>query len=68
MPFTDQYIPSLRVLKEDIPPLANARWGYEGSHAFIVYGLPAQRWAEDIEDLITDATRRLVKQVNAENK
>jgi len=62
------YIPSLRVLKEDIPPLANARWGYEGSHAFIVYGLPAQRWAEDVEDLITEATRRLVKQVNAPDK
>jgi len=57
------YIPSLRVLREDIPPLANSRWGYEGNFAFIVYGLPAQRWAEDVEDLITDAARRLVKQV-----
>jgi hypothetical protein len=59
------YIPSLRVLKEDIPPLAVPRWGYEGNHAMIVYGLPAQRWAEDVEDLITDATRRLVRKVNA---
>jgi len=59
------YIPSLRVLKEDVPPLAVPRWGYEGNHAMIVYGLPAQRWAEDVEDLITDATRRLVKGVNA---
>jgi hypothetical protein len=59
------YIPSLRVLKEDIPPLAVPRWGYEGHQAFIVYGLPAQRWAEDVEDLITDAAQRLVKQVNA---
>jgi neutral ceramidase len=59
------YLPSLRVLKEDLPPLANARWGYEGSHGLVVYGLPAFRWAEDVDDLITDATRRLVKQVNA---
>lgn len=59
------YIPSLRVLREDIPPMASSRWGYEGSYAFIVYGLPAQRWAEDVEDLITAAACRLVKQVNA---
>ena len=58
------YIPSLRVLKEDVPPLANPRWGYEGNHAMIVYGLPAQRWAEDVEDLITDAARRLVRKVS----
>jgi hypothetical protein len=31
----------LHALSEDISPLANARWGYEGSHDFIVYGLPA---------------------------
>src|SRR6185436_10711070 len=31
------YIPSLRVLKEDVPPLAVPRWGYEGNHAMIVY-------------------------------
>jgi hypothetical protein len=48
-----------------MPPLAIPRWGYEGNHAMIVYGLPAQRWAEDVEDLITDAARRLVKQINA---
>jgi hypothetical protein len=59
------YIPSLRVLREDIPPLASSRWGYEGNYAFIVYGLPAQRWAEDVEDLITEAARRLVKAVNS---
>ncbi len=60
------YIPSLRVLKEDIPPLAVPRWGYEGNHAMIVYGLPAQRWAEDVEELITDAARRLVKRIRGE--
>ncbi len=27
------YIPSLRVLREDIPPMAGAHWGYEGHHA-----------------------------------
>ncbi len=59
------YLPSLRVLREDIPPLANARWGYEGSYAFIVYGLPARRWAENVEDQVTDAVRRLVQQVNS---
>jgi hypothetical protein len=58
------YIPSLRVLREDIPPLAEKRWGYEGHQAMMVYGLPAERWAEDVEDLITDGARRLVKQVN----
>ncbi|MSU58410.1 MAG: hypothetical protein EXS35_09560 [Pedosphaera sp.] len=59
------YIPSLRVLREDIPPLAEKRWGYEGHQAMLVYGLPAQRWAENVEDLITDGARRLVKEVKA---
>ncbi len=59
------YLPSQRVLREDIPPLASSRWGYEGSYAFIVYGLPALRWAEDVEDRITEAARRLVDQVGA---
>jgi neutral ceramidase len=45
------YVPSLRVLKEG---------GYEGGGAMIVYGLPAYRWAEDVEDLISGAVRRLV--------
>ena len=45
------YIPSLRVLKEG---------GYEGGGAMIVYGLPAFRWAEDVEDLINGSVRRLV--------
>lgn len=58
------YIPSLRVLREDIPPLAEKRWGYEGHQAMLVYGLPAQRWAEDVEDLITDGAKRLVREVN----
>lgn len=60
------YIPSLRVLREDIPPVAEKRWGYEGHQAMLVYGLPAERWAEDVEDLITDGARRLVQELNRE--
>jgi len=50
------YIPSLRVLKEG---------GYEGGGAMMIYGLPALRWANDVEDLITASVRRLVKRVQA---
>jgi hypothetical protein len=46
------YIPSARVLKEG---------GYEGGGAMIPYGLPALRWADDVEERITDSVRRLVK-------
>lgn len=60
------YLPSLRVLREDLETKPGARWGYEGSYAFVVYGLPAKRWAEDVEERVTAAARRLVKQVNAE--
>ena len=59
------YIPSLRVLREDLETKAGARWGYEGSYAFVVYGQPAKRWAEDVEDLLMAAARRLVKETNA---
>lgn len=45
------YIPSKRVWEEG---------GYE-SGAFIVYGLPTERWAGDIEDQLTSAAERLVK-------
>jgi hypothetical protein len=48
------YVPSLRVLKEG---------GYEGGGAMIVYGIPAYRWSEDMEELITTSARRLVKQM-----
>lgn len=59
------YLPSLRVLREDMETKEGKRWGYEGSYAFVVYGLPAKRWAEDVEERVTEAARRLVKQVNA---
>jgi hypothetical protein len=62
------YIPSLRVLREDVPPLAQGRWGYEGAQAMTVYGLPAWRWAEDVEDLVNAGARRAVKRVHASGK
>ena len=57
------YIPSRRVLEEDKPPLAQGRWGYEGASSTIVYGLPASRWADDIEDLINASARKLVAEL-----
>jgi neutral ceramidase len=62
------YIPSLRVLKEDMPPLAQARWGYEGAQAMMVYGLPASRWAEDVEDLVNACARHMVARLQASEK
>ncbi len=57
------YIPSRRVLIEDIPPRASSRWGYEGNTSMAVYGMPADRWAEDVEDRVGFAVRRLMEQV-----
>jgi hypothetical protein len=48
------YIPSARVLKEG---------GYEGGGAMLPYGMPAFRWGDDVEDLITAGAARLVRQV-----
>jgi neutral ceramidase len=48
------YIPSRRVLREG---------GYEGNTSMMIYGMPAQRWAEDVEELIAAAVDRLVHQV-----
>ena len=59
------YIPSARVLKEDVPPVASGRWGYEGNTSMYVYGLPAHRWADDIEELIAASVQRLVHRVKA---
>jgi neutral ceramidase len=50
------YIPSRRVLAEG---------GYEGGRAMIVYGLPALRWADDVEDLITASARRQVAAIRS---
>jgi neutral ceramidase len=60
------YIPSLRVLNEDKPPVASRLWGYEGSQAMKVLGLPALRWADDVEDLVTASARRLVTETRAQ--
>ena len=57
------YIPSHRVLTEDIPPRESGRWGYEGNTSMAVYGMPAHRWAADIEDRIGFAARRLYQQL-----
>ena len=62
------YIPSLRVLKEDVPPMTSSRWGYEGAHATMVYGLPASRWADDVEDLVSAGVRRAVEGLQAKAK
>ncbi len=48
------YIPSLRVLEEG---------RYEGSSSMIVYGQPARRWGNDIEELINNGVGRLVERV-----
>jgi len=48
------YIPSLRVYNEG---------GYEGGAFLYEYGLPANRWAGDVEERVADAVRRLVRKV-----
>jgi hypothetical protein len=48
------YIPSLRVLGEG---------GYEGASSMMVYGLPAHRWADSIEERVTTTVDRLAAQV-----
>ena len=48
------YIPSRRVLLEG---------GYEGQSSMIVYGLPTDRWADDVEERIAAAVGRLVGRV-----
>ncbi len=62
------YIPSLRVLQEDVPPLAQSRWGYEGAYSTVVYGLPASRWAEDVDERINAGVRGLVAGLGAKEK
>jgi neutral ceramidase len=52
------YIPSLRVLKEG---------GYEGNTSMLVYGLPAERWAPDVEEIIAAGVDRGVRNVGAAN-
>jgi hypothetical protein len=49
------YIPTLRVLTEG---------GYEGQSSMAVYGLPADRWKPNVEDLVSDAAKALVQDVS----
>ncbi|MDC0219557.1 neutral/alkaline non-lysosomal ceramidase N-terminal domain-containing protein [Verrucomicrobia bacterium] len=46
------YIPTFRVLQEG---------GYEGQSSMAVYGLPADRWKENVEDLVTEGIYQLVR-------
>ena len=62
------YIPSLRILDEDVPPLKSGRWGYEGNTSMIVYGRAAHRWADDIETLITASVDRMVQRLISATK
>ncbi len=62
------YIPSLRVLKEDMPPLAEPRWGYEGSTSMMPYGLPARRWSAEVENQIEAGVRRLMTRLRSSEK
>ncbi len=57
------YIPSARVLAEDKPGHPRGRVGYEGNTSMYVYGQPAHRWSDDIEERIASGVERLVKQV-----
>lgn len=53
------YIPSRRVLLEG---------GYEGQSSMMVYGMPSERWAEDVEERIAKAVARLVEKVSSGEK
>jgi len=50
------YIPSLRVLNEG---------GYEGNTSMMVYGMPAERWGNSIEQTIAAGVDRGVRKVGA---
>ena len=62
------YIPTLRVLKADVPPGVQGHGGYEGAQATIVYGLPAFHWADDVEDLVNAGAKRVVTAVQTQTK
>lgn len=62
------YMPSRRVLEEDRETKPGQRWGYEGSYNFVVYGLPAKRWADNVEDAITTGVRQVVKETEMDEK
>jgi hypothetical protein len=45
------YIPTFRVLQEG---------GYEGQSSMAVYGLPADRWKPNVEELVSRGIKQLV--------
>jgi hypothetical protein len=53
------YIPSRRVLMEG---------GYEGNTSMMVYGLPTERWAEDVEERIISGVHRCVEQLRKSSR
>lgn len=57
------YIPSARVLAEDKPGHPRGRVGYEGNTSMYVYGQPAHRWSDEVEEQIAGSVARLAKQV-----
>jgi neutral ceramidase len=59
------YIPSARVLAEDKPASAGGRSGYEGNTSMYVYGQPAHRWGDEVEEQIAGSVQRLVTQARA---
>ena len=62
------YMPSRRVLDEDRVSKPGVRWGYEGSYNFVVYGLPAKRWADNVEDLIMAGVQQVVAETQTAAK
>jgi neutral/alkaline ceramidase-like enzyme len=50
------YIPSRRVLMEG---------GYEGQSSMMVYGLPTERWADDVEERIVTTVHQCVNKVRS---
>ncbi|MGL4461792.1 MAG: neutral/alkaline non-lysosomal ceramidase N-terminal domain-containing protein, partial [Planctomycetia bacterium] len=53
------YIPSRRVLHEG---------GYEGNTSMRIYGMPSERWADDVEERVVAAVKRLATAVGAPAK
>jgi neutral ceramidase len=51
------YIPSLRVLREG---------GYEGQSSMMIYGLPTERWSEEIEERIVATVGKCVRRIQAD--
>lgn len=49
------YIPSRRVLLEG---------GYEGQSSMMVYGMPSERWAQDVEERLVTGVEKVVKSLD----